>query len=607
MTEPASTEGAGRILATAREEAERLGHAQIGTEHLLLALLREKESLPPEAAAQLPKDVDNAAKRLMSAGKRGAPPEEGLALSSRARRMMDVAAAEAGRQGGSTITPEHLLTALQGENKGIAAAILREASGKKKGERGGRPDGGGAAEPEKPAQRERQRDRQRQKAGEDPAQPPTQAAQETPTPPERAGRPERGERGRGRDREKKASAAPDRGRTRVDRKQERTRPPTATDAPPRGARPEPPAPPDAPPPRRIAPVVGDPFRIRMRHLLLPAVPAAIWLARQGAAPGIVFAVCCLAILPLAQYLGEATEHLGERTGPTVGGFLNATFGNAAELIIAIFALQAGLIELVKASIIGSILGNLLLILGLSLMAAGMNKPLFAFNRTAAGMAGSMLALAVAAMVFPALFHATHPEAASLVELHLSEGVAIVLGVVYLLSLLFSLRTHRRLLGGEPHPTVHPVWGVPRALAVLALATVGIAVISEILVSAIGPLTEGGLLSQAFLGLIIIPVIGNAAEHASAVAVARKGKVDLAIQIAMGSSTQVALFVAPVLVGVGVLLGVEMNLVFTPFQVLALALATGVSALMTLDGESHWFEGVQLLALYVLVGLAAYFI
>lgn len=163
MTEPASTEGAGRILATAREEAERLGHAQIGTEHLLLALLREKESLPPEAAAQLPKDVDNAAKRLMSAGKRGAPPEEGLALSSRARRMMDEAAAEAGRQGGSTITPEHLLTALQGENKGIAAAILREASGKKKGERGGRPDGGGAAEPEKPAQRERQRDRQRQK------------------------------------------------------------------------------------------------------------------------------------------------------------------------------------------------------------------------------------------------------------------------------------------------------------------------------------------------------------------------------------------------------------------------------------------------------------
>jgi Ca2+:H+ antiporter len=186
-------------------------------------------------------------------------------------------------------------------------------------------------------------------------------------------------------------------------------------------------------------------------------------------------------------------------------------------------------------------------------------------------------------------------------------VAIVLGIVYLLSLLFSLRTHRRLLGGDPHPTIHPVWGVPRALLVLTVSTVGIAVVSEILVHAIEPMTEGGFLSEAFLGLIIIPVIGNAAEHASAVTVARKGKVDLALQIALGSSTQVALLVAPILVGVGVLIGVDMNLVFTPFQVLALALAATVSSLVTLDGESHWFEGVQLLALYVLVGIAAYFI
>jgi len=263
--------------------------------------------------------------------------------------------------------------------------------------------------------------------------------------------------------------------------------------------------------------------------------------------------------------------------------------------------------LVKATIIGSILGNLLLILGLALMAAGMNKRLFAFNRTAASMAGAMLALAVAALVFPALFHATHPEAAAVVELHLSEAVALVLGVVYLLSLLFSLRTHRRLLGGDPHPTVHPVWGVPRALAVLTVSTIGIAIVSEILVAAIQPMTEAGGLSEAFLGLIVIPIIGNAAEHAAAVVVARKGKVDLALQIALGSSTQVALFVAPVLVGVGVIVGVEMNLVFTPFQVLALALATGVSALLTFDGESHWFEGVQLAALYVLMGIAAYFI
>ncbi len=497
MTEPASTEGAGRILATAREEAERLGHAQIGTEHLLLALLRERESLPPDAAALLPKDVDNAAKRLMSAGKRGAPPEEGLALSSRARRMMDEAAAEAARQGGSTITPEHLLTALQGENKGIAAAILREATGRKKGDRGpaapasdaSSGEGRAAAPTERPSQRERQKERQRQKTGEaqegaapSPAPPATRS--ERPERPERPERGERGGRGRDRDRDKRGSPAPEQGRERRDRRPEGRSPVPEPAAPP------PSSPPD-PAPRRVAPVVGDPFRLKVRHLLLPAVPAAIWLARQGADPLLVFAVSCLAILPLAQYLGEATEHLGERTGPTIGGFLNATFGNAAELIIAVIALQAGLVELVKASIIGSILGNLLLILGLSLMAAGMNKPLFAFNRTAAGMAGSMLALAVAALVFPALFHATHPEASLLVELHLSEGVAIVLGIVYLLSLLFSLRTHRRLLGGDPHPTIHPVWGVPRAMAVLAAATIGIAVVSEILVHAIVPLTEGG--------------------------------------------------------------------------------------------------------------------
>lgn len=594
MTEPAPTEGAGRILATAREEAERLGHAQIGTEHLLLALLRERESLPAESAALLPKDADNAAKRLMSAGKRGTPPEEGLALSSRARRIVDEAAAEAGRQGGAAITPEHLLNALRGETKGIAAAILREASGQKKGDRPvallaapadpvALPDDSAEA----PAPRERPKDRPKQR---------------TPEQPPRAERPERT---RGRDRDKRGGAPPEPTRDKRDRRSEgrvaEPVPTTVRSVPDT-------TPPEEPPPRRVAPVVGDPFRLKLRHLLLPAVPATIWLARQGADPVLIFGLACLAILPLSQFLGEATEHLAERTGPAVGGFLNATFGNAAELIIAIVALRAGMVELVKASIIGSILGNLLLILGLSLMAAGLKKPMFTFNRTSAGMASAMLALAVAALVFPALFHSTHPEVgAAAVELRMSEAVAIVLAAVYLLSLFFSLVTHRPLLGGEAHPTVLPVWGVPRALATLAISTAGIAVISELLVHAIEHMTQGGILSQTFLGLIVIPVIGNAAEHASAVVVARKGKVDLALQIALGSSTQVALFVAPLLVGVSVVLGQGMNLVFTPFQVLSLGLATAVTALITLDGESHWFEGVQLLALYALVGVAAYFI
>ncbi|HEX5005376.1 MAG TPA: calcium/proton exchanger [Gemmatimonadales bacterium] len=601
MTEPASTEGAGRILATAREEAERLGHAQIGTEHLLLALLREREALSADSAALLPKDADNAAKRLMGAGKRGAPPEEGLALSSRARRIMDEAAAEAGRQGRTAITPDHLLAALQGETKGIAAAILREASGRKKGDRAERPPAPAeamAAPAVEPPDAQPRRERPKPREAEPPRK------QESPPPPPKADRQDRPERGRGREKRGAPPVEPARGDRREARRDGR-----GAEAVPSALR-EPSAPPksaEPPAPRRVAPVVGDPFRIRLRHLLLAAVPAALWLARQESEPVVLFVVACLAILPLSQYLGEATEHLAERAGPAVGGFLNATFGNAAELIIAIIALRAGMVELVKASIIGSILGNLLLILGLALMAAGINRKLFAFNRTATAMAGSMLLLAVAALVFPALFHSTHPNAAELVELHLSEAVAIVLGAVYLLSLLFSLITHRRLLGGDPHPTIHPVWGVFRALAVLTVSTVGIAVISEILVHAIGPMTEGGLLSEAFLGLIVIPVIGNAAEHASAVSVARKGKVDLALQIALGSSTQVALFVAPLLVGVGVLLGVQMDLVFSPFEVLSLALAAGVSALVTLDGESHWFEGVQLLALYGLVAIAAYFI
>lgn len=591
MTDPARTEGAGRILATAREEAERHGHVQIGTEHLLLALLREREALAPEAAALLPKDAENAAKRLMSAGKRGEAPEGGPALSSRARRIVDEAAAEAGRQGSAALTPDHLLTALRGETKGIAAALLREASGLKKG---ARPEGAApaAADPA-PAPPPRERTREPKPPAPQPRQEPQGGRSERP----------------GRDKDRRGNAPGDAPRDRRDRRERGER--GDRSIPGREARTVPvPPPAEEPeeelPPRRVAPVVGDPFRLKARHLLLPAVPAAIWLANQHASPLLVFAISCVAILPLAQFLGEATEHLAERTGPTIGGFLNATFGNAAELIIAIAALRSGMVELVKASIIGSILGNLLLILGLSLVAAGLKRPVFTFSRTNAGMAAAMLALAVAALVFPALLHATHPEA-RLDELHLSEAAAIVLAAVYFLSLVFSLHTHKRLLGGDPHPTVHPVWGVPRAVLVLAVATVGIAVISEVLVHAIEPLTTGGVFTQAFLGLILIPIIGNAAEHASAVVMAGKGKVDLALQIALGSSAQVALLVAPVLVGAGLLLGQEMNLVFTPIQVVALALSTGVTALITLDGESHWFEGVQLLALYALVAAAAYFI
>jgi len=313
-------------------------------------------------------------------------------------------------------------------------------------------------------------------------------------------------------------------------------------------------------------------------------------------------------------MGEATEHLSARSGPAIGGLLNATFGNAAELIIAIAALRVGLVDLVKASITGSILGNMLLILGLSLVAGGFSRPILRFNRTAVGMSAGMLALAVTGMVFPAVIHFLHgSEGRMLAELHLSEAVSVILILTYLCSLWFSLRTHKRLLSGDPHPMVGPLWSRWFAVIVLAIATAGVAVESEILVHATQQVTqEYSFISETFLGLIIIPIIGNAAEHATAVVVARKGQIDLALQIAQGSSTQVALLIAPLLVFLGLVLvpassGQHMDLVFGPLQVVAVFLATMLSAIITLDGESHWFEGVQLLALYAMMAVAVYFI
>lgn len=346
-----------------------------------------------------------------------------------------------------------------------------------------------------------------------------------------------------------------------------------------------------------------------RLVLLLAIPLSLLLQYVFHAPALpVFVAACLGVLPLAAYMGEATEHLAHRTGPMIGGLLNATFGNAAELIISIVALRAGLVGLVKASITGSILGNLLLILGLALVAGGLRRSELRFNRTSAGMNAGMLALAVVALVLPALFHALHPEhTARLSELRMSEAVAVILLLTYGLSLLFTLRTHRCLFWSDVHPPEGPPWGTGKAVLILALATVAVAVESEILVHAATEATKTVGLTETFLGLIIIPIIGNAAEHATAVVVARKGKIDLALQIALGSSTQVALLVAPLLVFVGVALGRDMNLVFTPFEVMTLSLATIVTAIITLDGESHWFEGVQLLAVYGMVAVGAFFL
>jgi Ca2+:H+ antiporter len=357
-----------------------------------------------------------------------------------------------------------------------------------------------------------------------------------------------------------------------------------------------------------------------RWVLLLAVPASITLNFLHASETLIFVLACLAILPLASLMGEATEHIAVRTGPTIGGLLNATFGNAAELIIAIIGLRAAVaaatqaeaqtfIDIVKASVTGSILGNLLLILGLVFIAGGLNRPIVKFNRTNAGMSAGMLFLAIVGLVLPAVFHWLHRADTDLAatERTLSLEMSVVLILTYAASLWFSLRTHSRLLSGEPHPTEGPTWSIGKAIAVLGAATAGVAYESEILVHALGGVTRQWGLSPLFLGLIIVPIVGNAAEHAAAVVFAKKGQMDLALQIALGSSTQIALLVAPLLVFAGALMGVRMDLVFQPFEVVALALATLTAAVLMLDGETHWFEGVQLLALYAMVGIAAFFI
>lgn len=345
----------------------------------------------------------------------------------------------------------------------------------------------------------------------------------------------------------------------------------------------------------------------MRTLLIAAlltVPAALLLSLLEGPPVLVFLASAVAIIPLAGFMGRATEELAARVGSTLGGLMNASLGNAAELIIAIFALRAGLVELVKASLTGSIIGNLLLILGLSFLVGGLKYPVQRFNRESAGMNAALLALAVIGLVVPALFDFTHEQKAPAVLEHLSEVVAIALLGTYLLSLLFSLRTHRQLFRAE-REREPAQWSARRAVAVLVGSTVLVAWLSEILVGATEATIAGLGLSEIFLGVVVIPIIGNAAEHGTAVLMAARDKMDLTFSVAVGSSTQIALFVAPLLVYLSLFLGNPMDLAFTAFEVTAVALATAIVTVISLDGESNWLEGAQLLAVYGILAAAFY--
>jgi Ca2+:H+ antiporter len=337
-------------------------------------------------------------------------------------------------------------------------------------------------------------------------------------------------------------------------------------------------------------------------------------------------------------MGHATEDISERVGEGLGGLLNATFGNAAELIIAIVALRAGLYDLVKASITGSIIGNVLLVFGLSAMVGGFRYETQRFNRTAAGLGSTLLVLSAVGLVVPAIFHylvgATAPEA----ERNLSLEISVVLMATYVASLVFTLRTHKHLYMGDAaaaaaedggaadgtraagatHAPVgahaaHGEHGPPksmgRAVGLLLAATVGVAVMAEFLVAAASETAEQLGWSEVFVGVIVVAIIGNAAEHSTAIIMAAKNKMDAAINIAVGSSIQVALFVAPLLVFLSYAIGGRgpMDLIFTPLEVLAVATCVGIMALSCSDGESHWMEGVQLLAVYVILGIAFFFL
>jgi Ca2+:H+ antiporter len=337
----------------------------------------------------------------------------------------------------------------------------------------------------------------------------------------------------------------------------------------------------------------------------------------GAAAGAVFAASALGIIPTAALMGRATEELAARSGPGIGGLLNVTFGNAPELIIALFALGQGLHEVVKASIIGSIIGNILLVLGAAMLFGGLKREKQTFSRTSAGVQTSMLLLAAAALVMPAIFElvegkglpqpgAQMVDYGSTVE-HLSLAVAIVLIVTYGAGLFFSLKTHRALF--NPEYGDEDSWGWSTRTSVLALAGAGVlvGVMSEVLVGSIEEASHAVGLSEFFIGVIVVAIVGNAAEHWVAVLVAMKDKMDLSVNIAIGSSAQVALFVAPVLVLASFFLGPHpLALVFNGFELGAILIAILIANYVTQDGESTWFEGVQLLAVYVVFGLAFYY-
>jgi Ca2+:H+ antiporter len=359
--------------------------------------------------------------------------------------------------------------------------------------------------------------------------------------------------------------------------------------------------------------------VRPVYSLALFIPVAVALELAHASPAVVFSAAALGVIPCAALMGEATEHLAAQSGPGIGGLLNVTFGNAPELIIAFFALLEGLQEVVKASIVGSVIGNVLLVLGAAMLFGGLRHEKQSFSVTAANAQSAMLLLAVAALMLPALFQLVHGGGLPSVgeervdfgsDLEkISVGVALILLVSYAAGLLFSLKTHRGVFNPyeEDAEPEQGTWPVRRSVITLAASAVAVGVMSEILVGSISEASKDIGLSEFFVGVFVVAIVGNAAEHWVAVLVALKNKMDLAVNIAIGSSAQVALFVAPVLVLLSFVFGPHpLALVFNGYELGGLLFAVLIANFVTQDGESNWFEGVQLLSLYAVLGLVFYF-
>jgi Ca2+:H+ antiporter len=350
--------------------------------------------------------------------------------------------------------------------------------------------------------------------------------------------------------------------------------------------------------------------------LLLFIPVAILLDWLVASPILVFAASALAIVPLAGLMGDATEALAEKLGPTLGGLLNATLGNAPEIIISLFALKRASIQIVKSSLTGSIIGNLLLGLGFSMVAGGLKVKTQKFDSHVARINGALLVLAAFGLIIPAIYGITPLGAREGVR-HISREIAVILFLVYLSSLVYTLVTHKPVVGkagvkeakkeaGVPVAEVEEVevgWSRNKALAILAAVTVGLAIMSEILTGALDPAAKSLGLTPLFAGVFLLATVGNAAEMSNAVRFALKDKMDLAIGVTVGASTQVALLVAPILVFAAPFFGQSMDLLFTPYEMWAVVLAVFITRTLIYDGESTWLEGLMLIAIYLMLGIA----